>query len=199
MSAWRVSVCCGEQSSSRPAGKHGQTLITKHTAYFRPKLLSCCQKDIRTASCGISSLMVLSLSFAGNSYCASRREAMDDFIRVAHSTPGDGQNRSSLMHDMVGPQDTFNDFTGTNRKRFSTTASLMSTWMQTPWMQWHEKKDAQSREQGRRSCLLGKEIDRSEGSIRAECRGSANADPSAQHTVRLVGPDDCRHVRQPRR
>ena len=26
-----------------------------------------------------------------------------------HSTPGDGQNRSSLMRDMVAQQDTFND------------------------------------------------------------------------------------------
>ena len=34
---------------------------------------------------------------------------MDAFVKVAHSTPGDGQNRSSLLHDMVGPQDTFND------------------------------------------------------------------------------------------
>ena len=90
------------------SGETWSNLITKHTAYFRPSFFRAAKKDIRGQLQDIFPDGV-ELIVCGDSYCASRPRAMDDFIRVAHSTPGDGQNRSSLMHDMVGPQDTFND------------------------------------------------------------------------------------------
>ena len=54
----------------------------------------------------------------GSAYCASYNVSMDERLNVAHSTPGDGQNRSSLMHDMVGPQDTFNDLWNQQKEIF---------------------------------------------------------------------------------
>lgn len=90
------------------SGETWTNLVTKHKAYFRPSFFRAAKKDMREQ---LNELFPqgVELIVAGDAYCAARPRAMDDFIRVGHSTPGDGQNRSSLMHDMVGPQDTFND------------------------------------------------------------------------------------------
>jgi len=90
------------------SGETWSNLVTRHRAYFRPSFFRAAAKEywdeleeIFPKGC----LLVVS----GDAYCASYNVSMDERISVAHSTPGDGQNRSSLMHDMVGPQDTFND------------------------------------------------------------------------------------------
>jgi hypothetical protein len=90
------------------SGETWTNLVTKHIAYFRPSFFRAAAKDVRdrlkeTFPDGCE------LIVGGDAYCASRNRAMDAFVKVSHSTPGDGQNRSSLMRDMVGPQDTFND------------------------------------------------------------------------------------------
>jgi hypothetical protein len=90
------------------SGETWSNLVTRHRAYFRPDFYRAAEKsdadelrEIFPTGC----LLVVS----GDAYCASYDVSMDKRVNVAHSTPGDGQNRSSLMHDMVGPQDTFND------------------------------------------------------------------------------------------
>lgn len=90
------------------SGETWANLETKHVAYFRPSFFRAAAKEHRDRLKEIFS-EGCELIVCGDAYCASRPRSMDEFIRVAHSTPGDGQNRSSLMHDMVGPQDTFND------------------------------------------------------------------------------------------
>ena len=90
------------------SGETWSNLVTKHIAYFRPGFFRAAPKDV------CDQLKEIfpdgcELIVCGDAYCESRPRSMDAFITVAHSTPGDGQNRSSLMHDMVGPQDTFND------------------------------------------------------------------------------------------
>ncbi len=90
------------------SGETWSNLVTKHIAYFRPGFFRAAAKDVRDE---LKEIFPdgCELIVSGDAYCESRPRSMDAFIRAAHSTPGDGQNRSSLMHDMVGPQDTFND------------------------------------------------------------------------------------------
>lgn len=90
------------------SGETWKNLATRHRAYFRPAFFRGCAKPIREQLEKVFPNGCLYVQ-SGDAYCESWPVSMDKRIRVAHSTPGDGQNRSSLMHDMVGPQDTFND------------------------------------------------------------------------------------------
>jgi hypothetical protein len=47
-------------------------------------------------------------AFAGDTYCESRSEAMDDHWRVLHALPGDGQNRPSVGDSLVQVQERYN-------------------------------------------------------------------------------------------
>jgi len=48
------------------------------------------------------------VAFAGDAYCESRSESMDDHWRVMHALPGDGQNRPSVGDSLVQVQERYN-------------------------------------------------------------------------------------------
>ena len=48
------------------------------------------------------------VAFAGDVYCESRNECMDDHWRVLHALPGDGQNRPSVGDSLVQVQERYN-------------------------------------------------------------------------------------------
>src|SRR5690242_16240090 len=48
------------------------------------------------------------VAFAGETYCESRNESMDDCWRVMHALPGDGQNRPSVGDSLVELQQRYN-------------------------------------------------------------------------------------------
>ena len=48
------------------------------------------------------------VAFAGDVYCESRSETMDDHWRVLHALPGDGQNRPSVGDSLVQVQERYN-------------------------------------------------------------------------------------------
>jgi hypothetical protein len=48
------------------------------------------------------------VAFAGDTYCESRSQAMDDCWRVMHALPGDGQNRPSVGDALVQIQERYN-------------------------------------------------------------------------------------------
>jgi hypothetical protein len=48
------------------------------------------------------------VAFAGDVYCESRCESMDDHWRVLHALPGDGQNRPSVGDSLVQVQERYN-------------------------------------------------------------------------------------------
>ena len=48
------------------------------------------------------------IAFAGDTYCESRNETMDDHWRVMHALPGDGQNRPSVGDSLVQIQERYN-------------------------------------------------------------------------------------------
>ena len=47
-------------------------------------------------------------AFAGETYCESRNESMDDCWRVMHALPGDGQNRPSVGDSLIEVQERYN-------------------------------------------------------------------------------------------
>ena len=99
------------------SGETWSNLITKHIAYFRPSFFRSAPKEKREELADLFPDGV-ELIVCGDTYCAARPRSMDAFIKVAHSTPGDGQNRSSLLRDMVGPQDSFNDLWNQQKEIF---------------------------------------------------------------------------------
>jgi len=48
------------------------------------------------------------VAFAGDTYCESRNECMDDCWRVMHALPGDGQNRPSVGESLIDIQERYN-------------------------------------------------------------------------------------------
>jgi len=48
------------------------------------------------------------VAFAGDTYCESRNETMDDCWRVMHALPGDGQNRPSVGDSLVQIHERYN-------------------------------------------------------------------------------------------
>ena len=48
------------------------------------------------------------VAFAGETYCESRNECMDDCWRVMHALPGDGQNRPSVGDSLIQIQERYN-------------------------------------------------------------------------------------------
>lgn len=48
------------------------------------------------------------VAFAGEAYCESRNESMDDYWRVMHALPGDGQSRPSVGDSLVQVQERYN-------------------------------------------------------------------------------------------
>jgi hypothetical protein len=48
------------------------------------------------------------VAFAGETYCESRNESMDDCWRIMHALPGDGQNRPSVGDSLVEVQERYN-------------------------------------------------------------------------------------------
>jgi len=48
------------------------------------------------------------VAFAGDTYCESRNESMDDCWRVMHALPGDGQNRPSVGESLIDVQERYN-------------------------------------------------------------------------------------------
>ncbi len=49
------------------------------------------------------------VGFAGETYCESRNESMDDRWRVMHPLPGDGQHKPSLGEHIISVQERLND------------------------------------------------------------------------------------------
>ncbi len=83
-------------------------LITFSRTWIRPwALYAIDDKSVRDA------LLALFpdgcyIAFAGDTYCESRNESMDDRWRVMHALPGDGQSRPSVGDSLVQIQERYN-------------------------------------------------------------------------------------------
>lgn len=99
------------------SGETWKNLVTRHVAYFRPAFFRAASKDVRD-QLNEAFPDGCRLIVCGDAYCGSWNVSMDSRLIVGHATPGDGQNRPSLMRDMVGPQDTFNDLWNQQKEIF---------------------------------------------------------------------------------
>ena len=89
-------------------GETWEHLATEHIAFFRPGFYRAAPKEERE---WLKEAFPdgLKLAVCGDAYCGSWSCSMDDYVRVAHCKPGDGQNRTSLLKAFVAVQDAFND------------------------------------------------------------------------------------------
>lgn len=104
--AWRISVRQGLPLTQ--PGDALQNLVTFSRTWIRPwSFWELEDKDTREM------LMELYpdgcyVAFAGEAYCESRNESMDDHWAVSQAMEGDGQNRPSAGDSMVQVQDQYN-------------------------------------------------------------------------------------------
>ena len=89
-------------------GETWEHLATEHIAFFRPGFYKKAPKDERE---WLKEAFPdgLKLAVTGGAYCGSWSCNMDEYLRVGHCKPGDGQNRTSLLKAFVAVQDAFND------------------------------------------------------------------------------------------
>jgi hypothetical protein len=58
------------------------------------------------------------VAFAGETYCESRNETLDDHGRVMHALPGDGQNRPSVGDSLIQIQERYNTLSNTQAETY---------------------------------------------------------------------------------
>jgi hypothetical protein len=105
----------GTQTSS--AETVGQNLVTFSRVWLRPWTFMLLDDDKEAPAAGELSCrdQLLELFpngcyvvFAGDQYCESRNESMDDCFRVLHVFPGDGQDRPALGTAFISAQERYN-------------------------------------------------------------------------------------------
>jgi len=67
------------------------------------------------------------VGFAGETYCESRNESMDDHLALCHALPGDGMHRPSVGKSMMSAQEAFNDMMNLAQETFE--YGVPSTWV----------------------------------------------------------------------
>ena len=105
--ATRVAV-----SQGMPTTHPGDTLfnlVTFSRTWIRPWAFYSIE-DAGGARCSCCGLFPdgCYVAFAGETYCESRNESMDDCWRVMHALPGDGQNRPSVGDSLIEVQERYN-------------------------------------------------------------------------------------------
>jgi len=104
--ASRVSISQG-MPTTHP-GDALMNLITFSRSWIRPwSFHSIEEKPVRDALLKLFPEGCYA-AFAGETYCESRNETMDDHWRVLHALPGDGQNRPAVGSSLVEIQERYN-------------------------------------------------------------------------------------------
>ena len=118
----RLGVLSGTRSQG--AGEVAKDLVTRHIVWLRPsryrKLTEDARKEIKAVfSDGVR------VTVCGGTFCEATVADWDN-LAVAFPAPGDGQNRPSLLRDLVPLQDAFND--GMNQVREFFDYGIPATW-----------------------------------------------------------------------
>src|SRR5207245_1126636 len=81
------------------------------------------------------------VAFAGETYCESRNESMEDCWRVMHALPGDGQNRPSVGDSLIDVQERYNTLSNMQAELMNTASrrsmpirrcSILTRWQIKP-------------------------------------------------------------------
>lgn len=107
----RLQTSEGGQGDRMPYVGLGDTqkLKTFHRAWLRPWLFEQIKDDAVKKQLQELFPNGVFVAMAGDAYCESREESMDDHWRVAHAMPGDGQDRPGLGESIIPVQEIFND------------------------------------------------------------------------------------------
>jgi hypothetical protein len=84
------------------------SLVTFMQTWIRPWAFSVLEDEQIRQKCIELFPQGCYVAFAGETYCESRNEAMDDKWRVMHALPGDGQSRPSVGNSMIQVQERYN-------------------------------------------------------------------------------------------
>lgn len=107
----RLQTSEGGQGEHMPYVGIGDTqkLKTFHRAWLRPWLFE--QLKDEPVKKQLQQLFPdgVFVAMAGDAYCESRNESMDDRWRVIHAMPGDGQDRPGLCESIIPVQEILND------------------------------------------------------------------------------------------
>jgi hypothetical protein len=105
----RLSVAQGTRILTQ-TGAAQESLVTFNRVWFRPSAFFMVEdvakrkELLRRFKTGCAAV------FAGETYCESREESMDDCWVVTHAMPGDGQHRPGIGTSMISVQDRYNTF-----------------------------------------------------------------------------------------
>lgn len=102
----RLSVAEGTRLLTQ-SGSAQSVLVTYSRIWFRPDAFWILKDETRTRLEQIFPNGCC-VKFAGDVYCGSKAESMDDHWNVMHALPGDGQHRPAVGSSMVSIQDRFN-------------------------------------------------------------------------------------------
>ena len=90
-------------------GESVKSLTTRHVGWFRPSQYQRANKKLEET---LKKSMPdgLRVTMCGGAVVEAIAESMDSCLRVEWPSPGQGQNRPSMLHDVVHVQEAFNDY-----------------------------------------------------------------------------------------
>jgi hypothetical protein len=101
-------VAGGDTEPVGAAGDLTQNLVTFRQAWLRPWAFELLEDDALIEELYEAFPTGAYVAFAGDVYCASRNESMDDHWRVMHALPGDGQSRPGVGSSFISVQQRYN-------------------------------------------------------------------------------------------
>ncbi len=104
----RIAVMQGTQVLNQ-GGDQIQYLVTDQQTWFRPSAFTAEEDEAKRAQLQKLFPDGCYVRYAGDTYCESRNESMDDHWALMHALPGDGMDRNSLGHTLMPVQDQTND------------------------------------------------------------------------------------------
>lgn len=123
----RISVAQGMNQQQANSGSSMSYLATFSRTWLRPwtfeELPDGDDKDALKAAFPDGCYV----GFAGETYCESRNESMDDHLALCHALPGDGMHRPSVGKSMMSAQEAFNDMMNLAQETFE--YGVPSTWV----------------------------------------------------------------------
>jgi len=114
----RIAVMQGTQVLNQ-GGDQIQYLVTDQQTWFRPSAFTAEADEAKRAQLQKLFPDGCYVRYAGDTYCESRNESMDDHWALMHALPGDGMDRNSMGHTLMPIQDQTNDLSNIRMETYS--------------------------------------------------------------------------------
>lgn len=121
----RLGILANRKSGAAYGEAH-KGLVTQHVAWIRPSRYRKASDEVRRELKALYPNGVRCTMISGKAVeCVG--QSMEEELRVEWPSPGQGQNRPSLLHDLVPIQEAFNDCMNMLREHFE--FSIPATWI----------------------------------------------------------------------